>query len=334
MSILTKMTGCALGAALSVAAGTAAAQEAAREVSISLASTSFATAAPRIADELGLFEKHGLDPNFIVMDSANVAATAMISGSVEAAVAGPGEVFAAQTRGQKAVAIASAYRGFSGTLILDAAVAEGLGVAADAPPMERLAALDGLTLATPSPTAAYTAAVKSAAESAGANVTFAYMGQPAMLAALESGAVQGFVGGAPLWAAAVTKGSGTLWISGPKGELPAESTSAIIGTLQMMQDVADANPDLVDGMRAVLDDLGQAIEERPDEVRAAVGRLYPDIDPETLDVLFEAESAAWRDPALMPVDMERDIAFIKVSGAAIEGLDQLDPAAMIYSRTQ
>ena len=43
-----------------------------------------------------------------------------------------------------------------------------------------------------------------------------------MTAALESGAIQGFIAGAPFWAAPIVKGSGVLWISGPKGELPAE----------------------------------------------------------------------------------------------------------------
>lgn len=331
MTFLKKIAGCALGASLLVAAGASTAQQALRDVPISLASTSFATASVRLAEELGLFEKHGLNPQFTIMDSASVATTALISGSVEAAMSGPGEVIAAQSRGQKVVAIGAGYRGFSGSLILSKEVADGLGVAADAPVMDRLKALEGLSIATPSATAAYTVAFKSATEAAGVgNVNFIFMGQPAMLAALESGAVQGFVGGAPFWAVPVTKGSGVLWISGPKGEMPAESVTALVATFQMMQDFADANPDLVDSLQAVLADLGQAITDQPDEVRAAVARLYPDIDAGTLDLLFDAESAAWAGGALTADDMARDIAFLKASGIAIQGLDDLDPAAMIY----
>ena len=332
MTLRNRITGLLAGATMVLAAAGANAQEAPREIKISLASTSFATAAARIAAELGLFEAHGLDPDFIVMDSANAATTAMMSGSVEAAVSGPGEVIAAQARGQEVVAIANGYKGLAGSLVLSKEAADGLGVAPDAPVADRLKALGGLTIASPSATGAYTIAFRSATEAAGAEeVSFVYMAQPAMLAALDSGSIDGFIGGAPFWAIPVIKGAGVLWVSGPKGELPPQSTSAIAASVQVMRDFAEANPEVIANLAAVFADLGTAIADRPAEVREVVARLYPDIDPATMDLLFQAESLAWQTGRLSAADMAHDIAFLKASGIAIPGLDGLDPAAMIYT---
>jgi ABC-type nitrate/sulfonate/bicarbonate transport system substrate-binding protein len=300
-----------------------------REVSVGLASTSFATATPRIAKELGLFEKRGIEPKFVVLDSANAATAALIAKSVDTAVSGPGEIVAAQARGQKVLGIANTYVGFSGTVVLAKAAAGKLGISPTAPIAARLKALDGLIIASPSATGAYTVAVKGAATAAGANVRFTYMGQPAMLAALESGAIQGFVGGAPFWAAPVLKGSGVLWISGPKGELPPEFTPISLAHIQMLRSFADANPAVVKQFVEVLNDLTKAIDERPAQVKAAVAKLYPSLDAGTLDLLVAAESHAWRARPMSAKDMAHDIAFMKMSGTSIPQLDSLDPAAMV-----
>jgi ABC-type nitrate/sulfonate/bicarbonate transport system substrate-binding protein len=331
MTLLRTLAGIAAGTALGLNLLAAQAQEPPREIRIGLASTSFATAPARVAAELGLFEAHGLAPSFVVLDSASAATTAMMSGSVDAAVSGPGEVIAAQARGQEVVAIASIYKALSGTLVLEKSVADGLGVAPDAPVADRLKALDGLTIAGPSATAAYTLAFKSATEEAGVDdLGFVYMGQPAMLAALDSGAIQGFIGGAPFWALPVIKGNGVVWISGPKGELPAESMPGASANVQVMRAFAEENPEVVRGIAAVFAEFDAAIAERPDAVKAAVARLYPDVDAATMDLLFGAESAAWRAGAISAEGMAQDIAFLAASGIAIPGLDSLDPAALVY----
>jgi ABC-type nitrate/sulfonate/bicarbonate transport system substrate-binding protein len=300
-----------------------------REITIGLASTSFATAAPRIAKELGLFEKHGLSPKFIVLESANAATAALIAKSVDSAVSGPGEIVAAHARGQKVVAIANNYIGFSGSVVLSKAAADKLGVSPTASVAARLKALDGLLIASPSATGAYTVALKGATAAAGVNVRFTYMGQPAMLAALDSGAIQGFVGGAPFWAAPVLKGSGVLWISGPRGELPAEFSPISISHTQVLRSFAEANPALVKQLAEVFNDLTKAIDERPADVKAAVAKLYPNLDAATLDLLVTAEARAWRARPLSAKDMVHDIAFMKMSGTSIPQLDSLDPAAML-----
>jgi ABC-type nitrate/sulfonate/bicarbonate transport system substrate-binding protein len=99
-----------------------------RDIAIPISSTSFATAALRVAKELGIFEKHGLNARFITMDSANSATSALISGSAEVVLSGPGELVAARGRGQPIVIVADTYRGLSASLVLGRDVAAKTGV--------------------------------------------------------------------------------------------------------------------------------------------------------------------------------------------------------------
>ena len=80
-----------LGAALVMAAAALAAPafaQAPQQVTIAHTAT-LTGGLPRVAAALGLFEAHGLDARLVQMDSANATATALISGSVDAAMSGP-----------------------------------------------------------------------------------------------------------------------------------------------------------------------------------------------------------------------------------------------------
>lgn len=88
---------------------TSAVAQPSQDVRIPISSVSFATAPARIAKEMGLFEKHGINARIVTMDSANASISALISGSVDVTVAGPGELIAANARGQKLIVIANMY---------------------------------------------------------------------------------------------------------------------------------------------------------------------------------------------------------------------------------
>ncbi len=299
------------------------------EISIGLASTSFATVAARLAKELGLFAQHGMAPRFIVLENASATTAALISRSVEYGVSGPGELVVAQSRGQPVQVLANTYRGLSGSLVLSKSAIAKSGISASAPVGLRLKALDGMTIAVPSAGGAYTVAFKGASKAAGANVRFTYMAQPAMVSALESGAIDGYVGGAPFWAIPVIKGYGLLWVGGPKGELAAEFVPASSSNLQVMRDLALARPSQINRIAKVFTDLNRVLEEHPTEVKSAVTRIYPDLDRPTLDLLYDAESPTWKCPPPSVEDMAHEIAFVRASGVALPNIDSLNPSAFI-----
>lgn len=88
------------------------------------------------------------------------------------------------------------------------------------PVADRLKALDGLKIASPSAVSSYTLSLRGAAQDVGATIEFIYLAQAAMLAALESGVIDGYASGAPLYAAPLIRGIAYPWISGPRGEFP------------------------------------------------------------------------------------------------------------------
>ena len=90
------------------------------------------------------------------MESGNAAISAVVAGSAVFSGAGASEVLAARVRGVDIVIVANIYRGLSGSVVLAKSVAAKLGVSPTAPVEQRLHALDGLAIASPSATSAYT----------------------------------------------------------------------------------------------------------------------------------------------------------------------------------
>jgi ABC-type nitrate/sulfonate/bicarbonate transport system substrate-binding protein len=158
------------------------------------------------------------------------------------------------------------------------------------------------------------------------------MAQPAMPAALETGAVQGYQSAAPYWAIPIIKGNAVLWISGPKGELPADRAPAISSQLQTTRAYAEANPDLMKRLALVYGELTKAIDERPAEVKAAIAKLFPDLDPPTTDLLFSAESRGWIVKQATVKQMAREIELVKASGIPLHNAASLDPNEMLFPK--
>lgn len=329
MNFLSRLKNAILFAAFfALAAGTALAQQK-RQINIGLSSPSLPAAGARIAKEMGLFEKHGIDAKITPMDNASVATMGLISGSLDFTTTGGTDVVVSQARGQKLVAVNSIYSGFAGVLILSKSAADKLGVSPTASVAQRLKALDGLLIASPSATSTYTFAYKAAAEAAGAKIRFTFMAQPAMVAALETGAVQGIIAGSPIYARPLLGGTGVLWINGPKRELPAQYTPANAVTLNAKREFVEINRDLIQRIRAVFADFTKAVDERPADVKAAISKLFPDIDAKTLDLLYVTESVGFKAKPLTADDMAREIAFVKASGIPLPADATLDPAAML-----
>jgi ABC-type nitrate/sulfonate/bicarbonate transport system substrate-binding protein len=310
-------------------AGDACAQTA-QKVTMGLAGQSIIAAIARFVDVMGLFSKHGLDVSFVTLDSANASASAMIGRSIPYAFAGPGELVTAQGQGQKAVVLVNTYSGLGGSLVLSKSAAEKTGITANAPLTARLKALDGMTIASPSATSAYTISFKTAAESAGVKMNFTYMAMPAMVAALQSGAIQGYVASAPFWVTPILNNTGTMWISGPGAELPAAMRPTSTAVLLTMRDTAEADPATARKLIAAFADFVAAIDSDPAAVKAAFAKTFPSLDAKTIDLLFATESLAWKAKPLSADDILHEIAFVKSTGARLPQLDGIDPAALVF----
>jgi ABC-type nitrate/sulfonate/bicarbonate transport system substrate-binding protein len=325
----SKIAGWIIGCAVFISAGAVHAQQT-RQITIANSSPSIGAAGGRIAKEMGLFAKYNIDPVFSVMDNSGVAIAALLAGSANLASAGTPELIVAHDRGQKLVAIATVYAGFSGSLVLAKSVVDKLGVSASAPVAERLKALNGLLIGSPSPTAIGSVILKGAMQAVGGDVRYTYLSQPTMPAALETGAIQGFQASAPAWVLPVVNGTGVLWISGPKGEFPPEQSPRVAAQLQTTRSYAEANPALMKDLASVFADLAKAVEERPNDVKAALMKLFPELNRATIDIVFDVESRGWKGQQATPQVMAHEIGLVKLSGIPLQNPAGLDPAAMLY----
>ena len=308
----------------------AASAQAPRDVVIGISSNSLGASGFRLAKDMGLFEKHGVNAKIVIMDTGSSVTTALISGSVQVALAAMGELVAARAHGIAVVAATNTYGGMSGTLVLAKSVVDRLGVSPSAPLDDKLKALNGLAIATTSGTSTNTISYRGAAERAGVKFRSVYMAQDAMPAALASGAIQGFASSSPYWSFPITQGQGVLWLSGPKGELPVDLTSSTSNFVLVLRSFAEANPHLIRQIDAVYQDFVRALDAHPDEVKAVITKLYPTLDKPTIDMLFDMESFAWKAKPLTPSDVAKDIGFLRQASVNLPGIDQLDPASMLW----
>ncbi len=297
-------------------------------VTIALSSKSFAAAAVFLAEELGLFEKNGIRPKLVVMESGSVAVTASLSGSAQFSVAGVSDAIAASVRGQRMKLIANVYHGLSGSLTLAKKTAAQLGVSADSPLEARWKALKGLSIAIPSPTSSYVPPVVGAAEAGGGKVNFVYMAQPAMSAALETGSVQGIMCASPFWVPAVMTGAGILFLDGPSGDFPPKSSPVSTLALEATADYAKSHPSIIKAAQATFDDLAALIGKDPAAVRAALARVYPKLDAKTLDLSFTRNGKSWAHPTFTAEDVRHEIDSMEQT-RHLPGLGDLDPKSML-----
>ncbi|MCO5090033.1 ABC transporter substrate-binding protein [Bosea sp. (in: a-proteobacteria)] len=298
-----------------------------QKISIGLASASLPGGAARLVKQMGFFEKHGIDATVIPMENDTIAVSGMLAGSLQFVSTAGNQIVVSRSRNLDIVALRAVYSNFAGVLVLSKAAAGKLPDTAKASLNDRLKALDGLLIASPGPTSSYTA-VLAPAKQAGAKVRFTYMAQSAMVVALESGAIQGFVASAPFYAQPTVNGTGVVWISGVKGEFDyAPAAASVLSTTSAF---AKANPDVVKRVIAAFEDFAKALDERPADVKTAIAAIFPTLDAKLLDVLYTSEAQGFHGRPVTIEDMKREIEFTKASGVPLPNIDTLDPAAMIF----
>jgi len=227
--------------------------------------------------------------------------------------------------------VASLYRGFAGYVVLGKAVAAKLPVGPKAPLRERLKALDGLSLAVPSATSALLAPIRTAIVDAGGKARFPTMAQPAMVAALETGAIDGMVASFPFAGTPILKGTGVGWIDGPGGELPDFALPSSSSTLHAAADYVAANQDTVRRFQHALVDVADFIREHPGEALTALAKGYPDLKPEEIDLAFSAQKTNWTKPFLSVEDLQQEVKLLKAS-TNLPGLDGIDVEKLLLPK--
>ena len=298
------------------------------EVSVAVSSTSFVLGGVRIAENAGIFAKHGVRPKIIVMESGNAAMSALISKSADIAIAGPPEALAARVRKQDIVIAANLYRGLAGSIVMLKTKAAQLNIKADAPIADRLRALAGVRVAFPSATSSLLGPIRSAADTVGAKIQYTYMAQPAMVAALETGAIDAMMASYPFAGVPVLKRTGLIWIDGPAGDLPEAALPISSSSLLTTGAYAKANGDIIKRLQQAIVESGEFIKAKPDEAKRALAAGYKELDDKAIDIAFAEQWRNWTQPRFSAADITHEISLLEKSGQ-VPGLKDIDPATML-----
>ena len=86
------------------------------------------------------------------------------------------------------------------------------------------------------------------------------------------------------------------------------------------------NPDVIRRVRAAFDDLGKAVRERPNDVIAALKKMYPDLPEDVLKLSFEQNSPNWLRPDFSEADLRKELTMRK--GGGLQNLETIEPMSL------
>jgi NitT/TauT family transport system substrate-binding protein len=242
-----------------------------------------------VADDLGLWEKYGVDLKTIDVPGVG-AVNAVISGSVEFAASGAASPLRAAKRGQPLLVIATLADRLYVQIVMRRSIAEAASFDRSASLAARARLLRGRTIAVEAVGGSadvYLRLIAAEGELTEDDLHLAPMLQSNMEAAFDTGAIDGFVAGPPYSVVPVEAGTGVVVASGPDGD---PGNMVPFGYIVMV-----TRPPVCAARRALCVGVGQALKEaagfvveHPAEAAASVRKRFPNLS----DPVFQATMAA------------------------------------------
>jgi len=232
-----------------------------------------------------LYAKHNIDIEITDLrgQSANCI-TALISEAIDVCQVGSTTGVDAIVEGAplKAIAVTA---GPVSELILSKHAVDRLGVSADAPVKERIAALKGLRLVSAAPGSAHYVTLNRIlgdADLSIQDIQYRTLGDVvAMIESIRNDTIDGAMWGIGGLSSVLADGSGVRWISLANGDIP-ELKDVPYVTAYARAAWIEANPDLVERLHDSLADAIAAIASDTDAMGALIkAKYFPDLD-ETL----------------------------------------------------
>jgi NitT/TauT family transport system substrate-binding protein len=274
--------------ALLAAAAPAAAQPALQDIIIAMPNFTFTSTPNFIADELGLWAKHGLRVKFVQIQGIG-ATNAVIAGSADFVQAGGSTLTRAATRGQRLLAIANTAERNIVAITMRKEVAEAGGFDPKAPIEKRAALLRGKTFGVGAINAnphAYLLAVAARGGVKPDDLRVTALAGNAMWAAFQNKQIDGMSNSPPWPLKPVVDGLSVVIASGPDGDPP--------NAINFAYNVVLAKPETCEKRRAVCLGVGQVMKEavaylhgHTAEVTAILAKKFPTLEPKLIAAAFE-----------------------------------------------
>jgi NitT/TauT family transport system substrate-binding protein len=286
MSMLKRLGIAAMTVALAGAAPLHA--ETMEDVILAVPGTSFTFGSGYVAEDLGLWEKHGLHVKSIIITGIG-AINAVIAGSATFAEPSASAFTRAAAKGQPLLTIAVLLNRPFVDVVLRNDLAAAAGFDPNAPLAKRALALKGRTIAVESINSIVHAYVRVLANRGGydaEDIRIAPMAPDAMLAAFQSRQIDGFAMSPPWPLKPVQDGAATMIASGPGGD-PADM-------IPFGHNLLVAKPETCAKQRSVCDKMGHAfaeatefIQSNPVEALAIMKKRFPTLEDRQLAAAFE-----------------------------------------------
>jgi len=245
-------------------------------------------AAGYIATDLGLWAKHGIKVKTVPIAGVG-SINSVISGSSQFAQASASTFGRASARGQKLVAIAVTINKPFAQLILRKDIAIAGGFDPKAPLAQRAALIKGRTIAVDSINSMIHGYVRLLAARAGMkpdDVRVAPMAPASMLAAFQSGQIDGFAMSLPWPLKPVQDGQALLIASGPDGD-PGDMIPFGHNMIVAKQETCQTRRALCMAMGQSIKDAAAFIQDKPNEALGLLKKRFPSLDDNVLKAGFE-----------------------------------------------
>jgi ABC-type nitrate/sulfonate/bicarbonate transport system substrate-binding protein len=276
-----------------------------------------------IALKAGIFAKNGLNVKTVNAGTGALAVEALTGGSGQFVVTGSADLFSAAKSGQHLYILAKASSGLSTQVVLTAAGVKATGLTASAPLAQRIKALNGLTIASPSAASSWTAQAAKAAATQGATIKFTYVQENSMAAAMQAGKIDGLVAAPPWSTEALYAKTGTLWLSGPDGTFPGGYAVSSYGDplVATTKAYGDAHPQVAEEFTKSILQAAALLKTQPAQAAGYVKQVaYPSMNAAEFNQVWAATKPLLLTPSLSLSSLK--------STLALDGDSSLDATAM------
>jgi ABC-type nitrate/sulfonate/bicarbonate transport system substrate-binding protein len=285
----TGTVGAALAALLCIAAaGPAFAED---DVTLAIPALSLSFSSSYIAQDLGYWSKAGL--NVKLVDIPGIGATnAVLAGSVDFANASGPTAIRAPARGQKLLSIAAIADRMVIETVLSKNAAEAAGIDNSTEPVKKIQALRGKKMAVETVNSIVHGYLRYVARKGGIDperdIAVTPMQPPAMLAALKTGAIDGFTMSMPWPLLPVHEGTAVRISSGPKGDAPELNPFAFT-VIVAKPETCEKRPTVCQRLVAGIGQAFAFMHDSPRDSIAILTKRLPAMDPAIFAEGFELQ---------------------------------------------
>lgn len=297
-------------------------QPALEDVIVAVPNFTFNLTPTLVADDLGLWQKHGL--RFKMIQVTGVGATnAVIAGSADFAQAGGSTLTRANAHGQKLIAIANTADRNIVAITLRKELAPGFDP--KAPLAQRAQALRGRTIGVGGIQANPHAYLRVVAAHSGIDpesVHVTALEGNAMLAAFQSKSIDGMSNSPPYPLKPVLDGASVVIASGPDGD-PPNAINFAYNVVLTRPDTCEKRRSLCVKLGAVFKEAVAYVHDHPQETIAVLGKRFPDLERPLVAAAFEQVRKSMPPVPLVSREMLENADDFNVEGGLMKASEKL-----------